>query len=270
MMKETGPEDHHRDQRTDEHRPKDGPRTPVPHTVSPDDSPVTVISSTLSVTPRNIYAQPGLSLTPTRTRQNHGTEHMSLFHDEQEYGHMEHEEQAWGDDAVLRWEGVDSVNSEDDISSVAPDEAGVSDDDEENWGRDAIIDFTYSSQEKEVEPGVEQEVEIREEEDEAVEQVEIGQALNDAWGQATPGVVEETQEQLIARGMPDYQSWDDTKLQVSQRTPPLYGCLSLRAALDGEIRLSTHHKALGSCEDRHRMLESHPSLTYRHHICSLR
>ena len=201
---------------------RDRHRTPKPHVFSPamslDDSPATVVSSTFSTTPRNIYSQTGSSLTPTRMpARSVATHSPSIHHQVDDYYEVEEQdEHTWGDDAVLRWEGVDSVNSEDDISSVAPEESGVSDDDEENWGRDAIIDFTYASQESGTE--AEEEVEtLGEEQFEEVEAVELGSALDDAWS-SIPVEADESPAQLMARGMPDYLSWDDNKLQVGQCT----------------------------------------------------
>jgi len=201
---------------------RDRHRTPKPHVFSPamslDDSPATVVSSTFSTTPRNIYSQTGSSLTPTRMPAQPVVGHFPPIHHNVDdyYEAEEQDEHTWGDDAVLRWEGVDSVNSEDDISSVAPEEAGVSDDDEENWGRDAIIDFTYASQESGTE--AEEEVEMRgEEQFEEVEAVELGGALDNAWS-SVPVETDESPAQLMARGMPDYQAWDDTKLQVGHYT----------------------------------------------------
>jgi hypothetical protein len=101
----------------------------------------------------------------------------------------------WGDEAVLQWEATEVTDSDDDdVSSVPPDEAGL-EDDEGTWGRDAVIDFTY-------------------------ELTEITSVASDSEGSAGAGaaeediLLEEHVDQLLARGMPQYDTWTIPKLQV--------------------------------------------------------
>ena len=167
-----------------------------------DDSPMTITSSTLSVTPRNGPSRPQILLTPTPANRAIGNDSMS---DREQAIDISQED--WGDDAMLRWDGGE-LDSEDDVSSVAPEDAGLVSGEDDRWGRDAIIDFTNSTQEEDVESDLPDE--------EAFAGMLPEQAHLPEQG---------TAEELIARGMPDYSTWTVKKLQVSLITlllrPPL-------------------------------------------------
>lgn len=135
-----------------------------------------------------MQSRPRTSLTPTRAAV--GAYDSRLVFDGDD---------SWGDDAVLQWEGGIAVDSDDDVSSVLPEDAGLSEEDEDSWGRGAIIDYTYTSQEN------------GPSESEASQNMSEDEILV-AESSSEPHV--ETMEDLIARGMPDYPSWAMAKLQV--------------------------------------------------------
>jgi hypothetical protein len=114
---------------------------------------------------------------------------------------------------MLSWDWGEGGHSDDEAaSSLLSLDSGLSDDDLEAWGRDAVIDFTYESEDSshplsieyghiDVEEGV-PDMQRFTPESAAVElEVQVVAA-------------EETKEELVARGMPDYGTWDIPKLQV--------------------------------------------------------
>lgn len=104
----------------------------------------------------------------------------------------------WGDDAMMQWQGAQVIDTDDDVSSVAPEEAGLLEDDgEDSWGKDAIIDFTL----EDTDEGDSSAPEALDERPNVMENVRAA--------------AEETTEELISRGMPDYSSWPVDRLQVS-------------------------------------------------------
>lgn len=111
----------------------------------------------------------------------------------------------WGDDAFLQWEGSEVLASDDDddVSSVAPEDAGLSEDDEDAWGRGAIIDYTYASAEEERASGIDERNVGHDDGDESVSE-----------SSPEPQIDLESKVDLISRGMPDYDSWTIPKLQV--------------------------------------------------------
>lgn len=163
----------------------------------------------------------------------------------------EQEHEDWGEDAVMSWGGdrrrsgqedALSVQDTEDASSVNAEEAGLigsddeddddagelSDDevDEDEWGRDAMLEWDH-------EPGMEavsisgaSDTELSEAddegEDEQDETVDVTEELGDSdWDEGSRGAhssrsrggLTESKEDLMARGMPDYDSWDVKKLQ---------------------------------------------------------
>ena len=166
-----------------------------------DDSPATVTSSRYSITPRNVFGHHRFSATPTRTLdpssalplspEDHGENALESM--------MNHTfDNGWGDDAMMQWQGAQVIDTDDDVSSVAPEEAGLLEDDgEDGWGKDAIIDFTL----EDTDEGDSSAPEALDERPNVMENVRAA--------------AEETTEELISRGMPDYSSWPVDRLQVS-------------------------------------------------------
>ena len=128
------------------------------------------------------------------------------------------EEDRWGDDAMLAWDGAIDVGSSpnlqadrnvidilDSASSVAPGDAGIDSDEDEDWGREAVMDWAWSATQEKKDASPPDTVE-GEEESEVEEVIE-------------PKV--ETESELKSRGMPDYGSWDLKKLQVSSSIPKI-------------------------------------------------
>nr|XP_019008744.1 uncharacterized protein I206_06426 [Kwoniella pini CBS 10737]OCF47525.1 hypothetical protein I206_06426 [Kwoniella pini CBS 10737] len=94
----------------------------------------------------------------------------------------------WGDEAVISWEGVNQNVMQDEeiisVSSVAPSEVGL-EEDEEEWGRDAYLEWAWNEN----------------------DQNQDREALYSMENQVENSI------QLIERGMPDYSSWELKKLQ---------------------------------------------------------
>ncbi|KAK8846750.1 hypothetical protein IAR55_005837 [Kwoniella newhampshirensis] len=119
------------------------------------------------------------------------------------------EAHGWGDDAVMSWDGG-GVEDNGSVSSVGADEAGVElDEDEEEWGREAYLQWGYEGEGggySTIDDGQD------DDEEEAGEFVETQFADNEDEDEVE--VVEtESKDQLVARGMPDYSSWELKKLQ---------------------------------------------------------
>lgn len=117
---------------------------------------------------------------------------------------------------MMQWEGPvdltgDTADDQDGIgdsaSSVAPEEAGISDD-EEDWGTEAVLDCAWSGDDR-----GDSQVETEEEE----EEVELAEKYAEASAEIQGA---ESEEQLRARGMPDYASWAMKKLQVGRSCTP--------------------------------------------------
>ena len=208
-----------------EERAYRSPVAPVPAT---PDTVNTSLSSTFSVTPRNLFLKRGQSSTPTPAAQ---LANIPIdFDGINDEGEDDGEE--WGDDALLRWDGIEEIDTGDEVSSVPPEDAGVSD--EETWGRDAVIDFTLSSDEK-YDSGENSEEELT-----GVETIAV--------------VDDETIEELRGRGMPDYSQWDIRKLQVSRWTI----CNLIHIEIDRRIWISTNLTTVIPRIHRHAMLACHP------------
>ena len=144
--------------------------------------------SGLSVTPKQHAAlrdRKSLSATPTQ-----GDTSFSTVMPSPSYPLEPHPGEEWGDDAVMRWDG--EIVEGDDASSVAPEEAGVSGDEEQEWGREAMLDWAWSPTQDEGGSHVDDESESGED--------QVGERESD--------------DQLRARGMPDYSTWELKKLQV--------------------------------------------------------
>ncbi|WWC87235.1 uncharacterized protein L201_002123 [Kwoniella dendrophila CBS 6074] len=118
------------------------------------------------------------------------------------------QDDTWGDDALLAWDGVDCGNTHQDqdqndetisVSSIAPSEAGLEGEDEEDWGRDAYLEWAWDDETIRVGEDKEDEIDLNSNNHENQEEEEIP-------------VVEST-AQLVQRGMPDYTLWDLKKLQ---------------------------------------------------------
>lgn len=107
------------------------------------------------------------------------------------------EENDCGHDAMLDWDAT--AGRDDDASSVNTREAGLSDDDaESDWGRDAYLAW-----------------------DNEVDDANTDGHDNsddDAFSTASPDrsddATEESEQALVARGMPDYRTWELNNLQV--------------------------------------------------------
>ncbi|WWD22062.1 hypothetical protein CI109_106550 [Kwoniella shandongensis] len=138
--------------------------------------------------------------------------------------------QNWGDDAVMSWEGGKIGDEEDNgsVSSVAADEAGV---DEEEWGREAYLQWGWQgegeggyltvtsgdSEEEEERETIEiqsdHDDDVDEEEEGDQETVEIRSHDGGEEEEEKATLTIESKEQLVGRGMPDYTSWELKKLQ---------------------------------------------------------
>ncbi|WVQ68998.1 uncharacterized protein L199_007209 [Kwoniella botswanensis] len=132
--------------------------------------------------------------------------------------HQNEDEDNWGDEAVLSWDGAGGGSSheerdnEDDeaisVSSVAPSEAGLDEEEEdkEEWGRDAYLEWAWD------------EDDVNEEDEaeglSATSDDEHTRDPDKENADENEGVGElETTAQLIQRGMPDYSTWELKKLQ---------------------------------------------------------
>jgi hypothetical protein len=113
-------------------------------------------------------------------------------------------EDDWGDDAVLQWDHTaDEPIPVDSASSVAPEDAGVSER-EDDWGRNAEMEWAWS-------PSAES-VALSGEDLRCDEEPEEGLEVDEQ--PASQPAMEETKEQLLVRGMPDYDQWELKGLQV--------------------------------------------------------
>lgn len=113
----------------------------------------------------------------------------------------------WGDEAVLEWRAEEDTSMsgmDDDASSVAREDAGLPEDDDEDedetWGQDALMTWD--------EMGIEGESDDNE---------DVSEKDSDNDGpEPEPEPKVETEQDLIARGMPTYRDWTIKKLQVSR------------------------------------------------------
>lgn len=120
------------------------------------------------------------------------------------------------DEAIMRWEGIED-DTGDDVSSVPAEEAGVlsdseDDDDPEEWGKGAVLDFTLDSPDEAPPKPLSSDEEV---DDDAEEEDEDGMVMETETNAHSYMEREESKADLVARGMPDYDLWEDTKLQVS-------------------------------------------------------
>ncbi|WWD00321.1 hypothetical protein V866_007232 [Kwoniella sp. B9012] len=131
--------------------------------------------------------------------------------------HQNADEDNWGDEAVLSWDGAgggsdhEERDNEDDqaisVSSVASSEAGLEEEeDEEEWGRDAYLEWAWDGDDVNEED--EADVLSATSDDEPTQDPDE----ENADGNEEVGEVETT-AQLIQRGMPDYSTWELKKLQ---------------------------------------------------------
>lgn len=113
-------------------------------------------------------------------------------------------EDDWGDEAVLEWRAEEDSSTmsgmDDDASSVAREDAGLPDnedeDEDDDWGQDALMTWD--------------DLGIEGDSDDAQSSSDDNGALGE------PEFKTETEEDLIARGMPTYRDWPIKKLQVSR------------------------------------------------------
>ncbi|WVQ84009.1 hypothetical protein IAT38_006154 [Cryptococcus sp. DSM 104549] len=128
---------------------------------------------------------------PTPTRSLMPYPHDSPMHVDTGYIPNTWGGDAWDDEAIMSWEGVAGPSRDDDdddgmsASSVPPD-----DEERDPWEKAARAEVAW--EDEPVEETEEEEEELEEEEEERPE---------------------ETREELLARGMPDYETWDVKKLQ---------------------------------------------------------
>jgi hypothetical protein len=120
------------------------------------------------------------------------------------------------DEAIMRWEGIED-DTGDDVSSVPAEEAGVlsdSEDDEnpEEWGKGAVLDFTLDSPDEAPPKPLSSDEEV---DDDVEEDEQDGMVIELDPNAQSYTEREESKADLVARGMPDYDLWEDAKLQVS-------------------------------------------------------
>ncbi|ORY26864.1 hypothetical protein BCR39DRAFT_560295 [Naematelia encephala] len=156
-----------------------------------DDSPLRsevahspTATARLSITPRETKKRSRKSLSPTPTPTSFDLSISTIRPPDQD------DEEDWGNDALLSWSGgneddVASLDGVESVSSVAPEDAGVSEGEE--WGKEAVLNWEYSSEEE-------------------------GSSTSDVVG-SDHDVKRESVEQLLSRGMPNYDSWTDRKLK---------------------------------------------------------
>ncbi len=205
-----GPVDIETDQLLDSHDRYEMHRSPPSQTVSSPTSfsPYAASSSSrFSITPKShpFRNRKSFSATPTpgNVSSSKATPTAPILEEE------------WGDDAVIQWVGPADLHADDhsitgdSASSVAAEEAGVSEDDKDAWGRDAMLDWAWSGTEDQGSSQMEDEDVERMDEDEDADEDEE----EDVAPQRPLGL--ESEEQLLARGMPDYSTWELKKLQVS-------------------------------------------------------
>jgi hypothetical protein len=120
------------------------------------------------------------------------------------------------DEAILRWDGIED-DTGDDVSSVAAEEAGVlsdsvDDEDPEEWGKGAVLDFTLDSPDEAPPKPLSSDEET---DDDVEEDEQDGMVIELDPNAESDTERGESKADLVARGMPDYDLWEDTKLQVS-------------------------------------------------------
>nr|XP_019047449.1 hypothetical protein I302_04062 [Kwoniella bestiolae CBS 10118]OCF26379.1 hypothetical protein I302_04062 [Kwoniella bestiolae CBS 10118] len=116
------------------------------------------------------------------------------------------QEDEWGDDALLSWDGRGDDDDEMiSVSSVAPSEAGLEQEDEEEWGRDAYLEWAWDGDTNTVDEDEEQELQTDEEVG--------GEEDSDDDSEDEEEIVMESTSDLVRRGMPDYSTWELNKLQ---------------------------------------------------------
>jgi hypothetical protein len=134
----------------------------------------------------------------------------------------------WGDNAVIMWEA--GSNRDEDASSVDPREAGILED-EDDWGGDALL--AWDEDDIDDDNG---DLDI----DEYGRTLVIGDDLDE---ETTDGeVIDETEEALVARGMPMYRDWQVKELQVSVSVP-MHREMCLRAEIVQRVRISSDCQA---------------------------
>lgn len=122
------------------------------------------------------------------------------------------------DEAIMRWDGIED-DTGDDVSSVAAEEAGVlsdsvDDEDPEEWGKGAVLDFTLDSPDEAPPKPLSSDEEVDDDVEDKKED-EDGMVIETEPNAQSYMEREESKADLVARGMPDYDLWEDTKLQVS-------------------------------------------------------
>jgi hypothetical protein len=167
----------------------------------------------------------------------------------------------WGDGAMLQWDGHRD-DGEDDVSSVAPDDAGVEGgeyggEEDEDWGAGAVMDWQWHEDGDGLVEGGDQVLTISSDNspgEDAVESEESEEEIEEIEekGEASAGAHEvESTTDLLARGMPDYATWEIKKLQVSYGLKDIYTERKLiQIASNRGVWLSTHHQTI--CLDRYR------------------
>ncbi|WWC59201.1 uncharacterized protein I303_101751 [Kwoniella dejecticola CBS 10117] len=129
----------------------------------------------------------------------------------------------WGDEALLSWEGeagagfTGVVGQEDDaeiisVSSVAPSEAGLEEADEEDWGRDAYLEWAWDGNDEDL---AQEARLVVSDSDVRIDDVDNDQSAEEGESPEEEEGCEENESptQLVDRGMPDYSTWDLKKLQ---------------------------------------------------------
>jgi hypothetical protein len=206
----------------------------------------------LSITPRNLNHRTRLSTSITPTALLHESyaydDPPSTFDvDDGDDGDIQ---DGWGDEAVLEWTGGagDRHQATDSASSVAAEDAGISEE-EEDWGRDAQMEWAWSPTQANLALS-EADVVSEDTDEEEIEEID---ELEDYAPPASQAVVVESKEQLVARGMPDYDEWELKRLQVSGEAPPGSHTDDLTEALQF-LWIPAFHEALGSGQNSHGLL----------------
>lgn len=119
--------------------------------------------------------------------------------------------QDWADDAMMVWDATSG--RDEDASSVDPEEAGVmdEDDDDDDWGKDAMLAWDdYDDDE------FTNDNEFADRNDDfSAAGAKMDVSSDDAIAEEEDDVqVEETKDELVARGMPSYRDWTIKDLQV--------------------------------------------------------
>lgn len=173
----------------------------------------------LSITPRNLNHRTRLStsITPTALRHEPFVYDDSPSTSDVDDVDDEYIRDGWGDEAVLEWTGGagDRDRAIDSASSVAAEDAGVSEE-EEDWGRDAQMEWAWSPTQADLALS---EIDVVSGDTDEEEMEETDEA-EDYEPPASQAVDVESKEQLVARGMPDYDEWELKRLQVSRPAGP--------------------------------------------------